>query len=460
MIRGTGLLLVARIVSAVSTLAVLALIARTFAPSSLGAVSIGLTLGAVAIAAVELGSGALLVREGAHDAARLPSLLGAVVVIRVAALIATLMALGAIAVVAFPESASIVFVASASIALQQLPELARAVSISQRRYGIASLHSIAENLGWFGAIAAAMLDGWALDAALLVGLCWLLASAAVGVAVVRGQRIGLTRPDVRTLRRLLVELRPYAAFGLLNAAATRIDVLVVGLLAPGGLVAAGHYYAATRLVAAAEFLPEAAGRALLPEMSGRRGGEAQHLEKTVAILVAIALPIPVLALTGGDTVMAAIFGIEYGNLGWLLALLCLGLPFRFASSAVGVGLTSLGAQGRLAIATAAALVVSTVMNLLLVPALGVAGAAAVTVASSAVVFALYVAEVKKRIPGVRLVHASSLPLAASVVSAGVAVVLAALPALGTYAAGVAFLVVYGGLLALATARRAAGRRAD
>ncbi|HEY3383824.1 MAG TPA: polysaccharide biosynthesis C-terminal domain-containing protein [Vicinamibacterales bacterium] len=460
MIRGTTLLLAARIVSAISTLALLALVARRFDSATLGALSIGLTLGAIAISAVELGSGGFLVREGARDPEALPSRLGAVIAIRAASVTATLLLLSLIAVWAFPESAAIVFVASASIALQQLAELARAVAISQRRYATASVHSILENVVWLGAIGILVFAGWPLEGALLVGMVWLVASAAIGAVLVKRQHIGVERPDASVMRALLVELRPFAALDVLTTATARVDVLIVGLLAPGGIAAAGGYFAAARLVAAAEFLPEAIGRTLLPEMISRRESATEHLERTVMMLVAIAIPFPALAIAGGDAVMGELFGSEYARLGWLLALLCLALPFRFPSSALGVCLTSLGAQGRRAIVIASALGVTIAIDFALIPAIGIAGAGIASIVSSALVLLVYWLEVKRRISESRLARASSMPLMAGVVAAVAAVLFPAMvPTLGPVAGAIVFLFVYATLVALGAARRARHRGA-
>lgn len=78
------------------------------------------------------------------------------------------------------------------------------------------------------------------------------------------------------------------------------------------------------------------------------------------------------ALSGG--ILAFLYGDDYRQYAPLLTALALLVPIRMAASLAGVGLTSVDAQGFRTQVLAVAVVISSLLYLALIPAVGIAGA--------------------------------------------------------------------------------------
>ena len=86
MSRDAAMLLAARVISALTTVVVLAIVARSGDPAELGLVAVGLTVGLVLAVISEAGLSALLIREVARAPEESGELLTAILLTRVVAL--------------------------------------------------------------------------------------------------------------------------------------------------------------------------------------------------------------------------------------------------------------------------------------------------------------------------------------------------------------------------------------
>jgi len=164
--RNALLLLFARLVSAGTTLVMLALVARLRGGEALGAVGIGFAAGAIAAAISDLGLSSLLVREAARRPDAAARYLGAGLAVRLVSvpflLAAIWVAGGAIA----PGNGLVVVLAAAGLIGQQAAELTRAVFIAHQRMVIVSAHATFENVAWLAVIVAGLVGGATLEATL------------------------------------------------------------------------------------------------------------------------------------------------------------------------------------------------------------------------------------------------------------------------------------------------------
>jgi O-antigen/teichoic acid export membrane protein len=377
--RDAGFLFIGRVVSAITTVLVLAIIARTSSLEELGVVALGLTVSLALAVLPEAGLTALFIYDIAGNAERTGRLLGAMLAIRAVALPLVFVAISLLVALAYPDQASTIMIIALGPALQQVSELARSVFIARRRMAIASAHSIVENIAWAGAIAIGVTTGTTIDTA--------FAAAAVVVTLSAIGAFGLValleheRPEIPSradISGILGQAGPFTAFSTLAVVAARMDTVLIGFLAPGGIATAGAYYTVSRLATAAEYLPEAVNRAIYPRLVRHyvddRPAASSLLASATRDLVVVGVAIPFGFALAGGTVLSVLYGDDFATYTWLLVGFGLAMPFRYVGMAFGSALTSAGRQGRRLRALVVAVVVALLLNIVLLPSIGIAGA--------------------------------------------------------------------------------------
>ena len=379
MTRDAGFLLVGRLFSAFTTVIVLALIARVRTEEELGVVALGLTLSLALAVLPEAGLTSLFIYDSATEPARTGRLLSSLLVLRAVALPLVALVLGLIVVVAYPDHALTIMIIAVGPALQQVSELGRSVFIARSRMAVASAHSIAENLAWAGAIAAGVALGASLDvmfaaAAMAVAICVL----AIFGLVTLLEQVRPERPTRSELASLVRRTGPFASFSTLAVVGARMDTFLIGLLLPGGIAVAGAYYAIARLVAAAEYVPDAASRAIYPQLVRHRaeapGRSSAVLARTLRDMVSLGIAIPFGFALVGYALIGLIYGPDLTSYTWLFIAFGVAMPFRYVGFVFGVAVTSAGLQRKRAEAMAIAVAIALGLNVLLLPTIGIAGA--------------------------------------------------------------------------------------
>jgi O-antigen/teichoic acid export membrane protein len=199
---------------------------------------------------------------------------------------------------------------------------------------------------------------------------------------------------------MVMDARPFTGFAVVGIAYSRIDPLLIGLLASGpALAAAGAFFAASRLLAAFEFLPEALSRAAYPELSRRvvTGGDVRQILRSAAgALLFIGLAVPTVMIPAGAWLMSTLFGPETAEAGWIVGALSLAVPIRFLGYMYGVTLTSADAQGRRLAAASAALILVVVVDVVGIPIVGLLAPVVSVLAAATAVFVMYARFVRDR----------------------------------------------------------------
>lgn len=201
------------------------------------------------------------------------------------------------------------------------------------------------------------------------------------------RRVG-ARPDYRSmkrqnLRQLLVATPVAGGSAILTEALGRVDVILIGLLA--GDTAVGLYGVAYRLMETALFVSWTLARALTPDLVRARLGEElrQPVRLGVVILSALYLPYGAILAFAGDDIVALVFGPHYA-VGHVLVLLgAAPLLFGFSHFA-SVALFARRPDPVVPLATALALAVNLLLNVLLLPRLHADAAALAKTAAFAV----------------------------------------------------------------------------
>jgi O-antigen/teichoic acid export membrane protein len=398
--RSATALLLARLVSAVTTLVVLAFLARTRGLDALGVGSLGVVTGTMLAAFTEAGTNSLTTREIARSREEGATLLSAIVVLRAVTLALVVVVSIPLFRVLFGSTGDQMLMFAMAFVIQQQAELARAVLLAVNRPYLFAVHYAVENLVWAAAIVFALAAGADLFVAALAGTIAMTVSVCVGayLAVVYGVRPG--RLTGAACRRAMKLGLPFASYSIVTVAALRLDTVLVGLLVPSGIAAAGAYFAATRLMASAEYIPEAIGRAAYPDLARRlahAGGEAADvMQPATRDLLLISLPLPIALAIGGSAVLPVVFGPELTPYTWILTVLGFMIPARFLVILFGVALTSANAQGRRAAITGLAVLVGQGLNLLLLPVIGVPAAVMGSILTTCMLLIPYAREVRHR----------------------------------------------------------------
>lgn len=399
MSRDAAYLFLARIISAGTTVALLSLVGHLRGGDDFGLVATGLAVGALLAAATDAGTSSLLVREGARDHRTIGPLLGALVVWRLLALVVATTLLWVLLNWLVPYRAAAVLLVAIGLAIQQFAEMTRAAFIALQRMGLASIHSMLENIIWLLMAASLVALGIRLEVVFAAALGVMLASTAAGFILIAARTdIHMSIPGRATWSTIVQKAAPFAAFVFIGVGYSRVDTLLVGALIPAkSLLTAGSYFAATRLLAALEYLPDAVGRAYYPRLArAHTSGPtafADILVPAARFLLVVAVPIPAVLAYVGPTMMSLLFGPDVMTLSWLIIPLALVLPMRYLGYLFGLALTSSDNQGRRVMAAASALTLIVGIDALMLPAIGVVGAVVGFLVASAVVFGVYAVSV-------------------------------------------------------------------
>jgi O-antigen/teichoic acid export membrane protein len=400
--RNAVLLLAARVVSAATTLAMLAVVARLRGADAVGVVGVGFAIGAIAAAVSDAGLSTFLVREASRQPARTGALLGLGLAYRVVSIPVVLGMVLAVANLTFPSQAATITLVAAGLVVQYAAELTRAVFNARQQMIVSASHTIVENLVWLAVIVAALGAGLGLEAVFALALAALAGSVVVGLGLVLS--VAGARPERPTLalgRSVGPAVAPFAAFAILGIAYARLDPFLVATFATGGaLAAAGTYFAASRIIAAFEYLPEAFARAIYPELSIRSASTPADVAPLIGsvgrILLVAGLAVPASIAAGGDWLINVLLGSVDPASAWVVGALSLVVPIRFLGYLLGTTLTSADAQGRRVAAAGFALVLVAIVDVTLIPRIGIAAPVLGAILASTLISGLYARSVAAR----------------------------------------------------------------
>ncbi len=457
--RNAALLLVARLTSAGTTLAVLAVVGRLVGAEALGAVGVGVALGSVAAAISDGGTASLLVREAARRPEVAGRLLGAGLLVRVVTIPLTLLLVAVAATVVARDSVPTIVLVAAGVVGQQTAELLRSVFNADQRMHVSATHATIENLVWLATIVIALAAGWPLDRTFVLALGVWIGSVAVGLLL--ADRLAGVRPrlpDRTELRSLAGSAGPFAAFNVIGVAYSRIDTFLVAALLPGAaLAAAGAYFSASRLVAAFEYLPEAVSRALYPELARRsvhdRASASTLLGRAARPLLVVGAAVPAVLIVGGGWLMDTLFGADAALAGPIIGALSLAIPVRFLGYLFGIALTSSDAQGRRVAAAGVALAIVLVIDIAFIPIVGLAAPIVAALGASVAVLALYATFVRRQL-GATGIPASTAAACAGLSAGATVVGILLSPVVGPPVAAAVTLVAYAAVVAAGPLRSA------
>ena len=333
------------------------------------------------------------VREMSRTPERTNELVGAVLALRLALSLAVV-PLAALISLALPYDREVrvaVLIAGGSLVLGLANGALVAVFQSRLRMGRAA---VSEVLGRASAFAAL-----ALVAALDLGFYAVVATAAVGAGVALAASWILVRPlatprlRVRPegWRPLLVAALPVGAALAVTEIYFRADIFIISLFRDYDEV--GAYSLAYRIIELLAVLPAVLMTSVFPLLSrylgsgGDRARAAVTMDAVGDVFLAIGLPIAAGGLVVAPQLVELVAGDGFGEAADPLRILLFAGAMAAVSGLLGYALIAGGRQTSALRLAVAALVVNLLLNLALVPGLGIDAAAAVAVGSEVVMVA-------------------------------------------------------------------------
>ena len=226
--------------------------------------------------------------------------------------------------------------------------------------------------------SAAVAAGWAVPAA----LAFIATAACLRRLLGRAERAGQTLSGaVRPVRALADEFwrfsGPRGLASMLGMTVTWTDILLVGALR--STREAGIYAAASRLSIAGAYALQAVGMAIAPQISGLLArGSVARVEALYRVatwwLMALSWPLYLTLIAFAPLVMG-MFGPDFVSGQWALVILSGAMLINLATGNVTVVLLMSGKSALNLINAATSLALNVVLNLTLIPSMGITGAA-------------------------------------------------------------------------------------
>jgi len=382
---------------------------RTLGADGYGTIAFALGTLGFATMVVDLGFDALGPLEVARGRTPVRRLAGAVILIRLALASVALPCLFVFAQLG-PMTSTVrwvVFLYGTSLVANAL-DLSWALLGSDRMWPVAAGGALQQGLHALGILVAVRDAGGLVLVPVVFTLSRLACVLWLGAVFVRRHGLPQLGSDTRDLRRLAAASLPLSGSGVVGLLLQSVDVVMLGLFVGMGM--AGLYGAAQRVA----WLP---ALILGAHLTARRPGLARaalqgplKVDHSLRRSMGLAIPLGV-GVTAGGVALAApllvwLFGPDFAKAERALQLLLVGFSFQVVSRHIRLAVVSAGhyATDLRIMGLAAALNVA--LNLLLIPAFGMSGAAAATLASEGLILGLALGEYRaltgRLIPGVPL----------------------------------------------------------
>ncbi len=286
-----------------------------------------------------------------------------------------------------PEAAAIMPILIFVFAFDTLRDLGSAISRSMEKMEIESLIGAFTNL-----------------AIVILGIIFLIlepTSRALAYAYAAGSGLGLlaiwfvlrrqignffTNFDRKLVKDILLTAWPFGLMGLMGAINLNIDIIMVGWL--GSATDVGYYSAAQKPVLLLYILPTLLASSIFPVMA-RMAKIAPAiivalLEKAIAGVILLAIPVVLIGLIFAGPIINLLFGAEYLPAVDAFRILVLTVLVVYPSTLLGNAIFAFDAQKSFVIFVPTFAAFNILFNFILIPIMGITGAATATLISQVI----------------------------------------------------------------------------
>lgn len=204
----------------------------------------------------------------------------------------------------------------------------------------------------------------------------------IATAFVLKENIGRIFSDFnkKFVKPILYTAWPFAISGVLGILMINTDILIIGSL--GSADDVGLYSAADRIIQILYILPVMLAGSVLPTFSRLAGSDNQKMrsvmEHIIALMLLAAIPISIGGFLFGTEIVTALFGGEYAGAGPSFQVLVLTLMINFPTVILSSAIFAYNRQKALIVNSAVGGGANVVLDLLLIPILGIFGSAIAT----------------------------------------------------------------------------------
>jgi O-antigen/teichoic acid export membrane protein len=249
-------------------------------------------------------------------------------------------------------------------------------------------------------ITAVILSGFVTpEAVFITGLLTLSSSLAWTLVILKKHAIQIAKPSFRLfLESLGYSLRGYVA-ALFAFVALRLDLLLIQYLL--GTEEAGYYSVAVALTDALYVLPVTVGTILFPTLSGMSDDlQRWRFSKKVAVIVGLVMTsIAVAASLGSRPLINTLYGPAFAPATAAFVWLLPGIVLLSVSSLLMNYLASIGMPPVVMYSSGIAAIANVVLNLKLIPSLGIQGASISMTVSAGIMLTIVLLYVQRhRLP--------------------------------------------------------------
>ena len=274
-----------------------------------------------------------------------------------------------------------------------LPFVALVIVFDNTREFLSSLFRAEEKMQWDA--ASFLLENLGI---VIFGFIFLKASATpssfinayvIGTAIGAFTAIWLLRKRFKNIlagasaSRMLAIIKtawPFAITGALGILLTNTDILIISWMRTASDV--GVYSAAIRIIQTLYLVPGIIQVSTMPLLARLAKQDNQRfrlvLERTLALIFLVSIPISLGGMILGAQIMHLVFGVGYVAGGLALSILMLNLSFDYAGSIVATGVFAYDHQKNLIVSSASAGVSNVAFDLVFIPHWGITGSAVAT----------------------------------------------------------------------------------
>lgn len=393
LLRNVGLLTFSRGVTMLVGLVITAWLGRRLGPENYGIIGFAAAMVSYFGLVVASGLDTVGVREIARHGARIRVIASHVVTLR---LMLAALALAGLALLVVALDRPVLF--RAVIAIYGVSLIAIALNLDfvyqgRAKMGMIAAREIAVSLLALAGILAIVRDGNGTVAASVILMAALLAgSLLVALRCRHDWHAPVLRMDRRIWARLMTAALPVAAVGMLVTIYRNIDMIMLGFLRPA--VDMGHYAAALKLFTTGLAPVLILLSAFTPALA-RAWGDAGEL-RMVTAKFSMAMAAVMAAVAGGGFIFAPeviriLFGVAYAPSVLPARILMVALALAAGNICFGHPLMLWKLQRRAIAPLACGAALNAVLNFILIPRLGITGAAVAVLATEAMLLIWFAA---------------------------------------------------------------------
>jgi O-antigen/teichoic acid export membrane protein len=361
-------------------------VVRRLGAEDFGRYSAAMAYGYIFASLTDMGTSALSVREMARKAENIAWMVPDIMVLRALLSIVVIAGttLSAWILGKSPDMVLGIFLASCGLLLYAFQGPLDSLMIAKERLDFSSAFNLLIQTVFMILGTIALLTGAGYIGLLLAALAGVLAGGLGSNYVVRRLlKLSFDRPAPQRWRSLLQASFPFGVMGVVVEFARRFDVVFMSFVL--AYAAVGWYNVPYNLVLMMLLLAQSLALSIYPTMvkeyDSGRGSIQDTVQRAMRYLLLLSLPLAVGGTLLADRIIILLYGLKFEAAVPVMRIMIWGLPFLFLSEILGRTSYTMHLEKKAAKIVLVNAVITITLDVVLIPSLGVVGAAIVMVIS-------------------------------------------------------------------------------